>query len=87
MTVHHNDPDKFIDNPEDFLQYNRWLISEDGVNNIQTSPPQVSNEQLDGGSNYQVFTNSNIFNYIGSIKYNAQNINFRKDPAKGLVLS
>ena len=61
MTVHHNDPDKFIDNPEDFLQYNRWLISEDGVNNIQTSPPQVSNEQLDGWPNYNDFIDIIMF--------------------------
>ena len=87
MTVHHNDPDKFIGNPEDFRQYHRWLLSEHRGNNIQTSPIPVRNTQLDGGPKVHVFTYISMFTYIRHVKYNVQIINSIKDPKTFLVLS
>ena len=49
MTVQHNDPDNFIDDPEYFLQYYSWRLSEHEGGNIQTIPTQVNNKILDGG--------------------------------------
>ena len=49
MTVHHNDPDNFIDDPEYFPQYLSWILCEHDGTNIHKSPNQVSNAQLDWG--------------------------------------
>ena len=49
MTVRHNDPENFIDDPEYFQQYGRWLLLEHEGNNIQTSSTKVSNAKMHGG--------------------------------------
>ena len=48
ITVDHNDHKIFIDDPEDFRQYRRWLISRQGGNTLQTTATQVSTKQLYG---------------------------------------
>ena len=84
MTIHHNDPDNFIDKPEDFSQYHRSLLCEHEFINIQTSITQVRNTQLDGGSNSHLFSNITIFTYTRPEKCNVKITNGRKSPAKGL---
>ena len=49
MTVQQNNPEKFIDYPENFHPYHIWLLIENKGNDIQTSPTQVKNTQLDVG--------------------------------------
>ena len=82
ITVHHNDPDNFIDDSESFLRYHILLLSEYKGTNIQTIPVQVSNEQLYGVSNFHVFTKITMFNFIRPVKCNVQILNFKKSPAK-----
>ena len=49
MTVHHNDTENSIDDPEYFYQYHGWLISVHKVNTLHPTTTQVSTAQLDGG--------------------------------------
>ena len=88
MTLHHNEPENFISNPEYFRQYRRLILLEHRVPNNQTSPTQVINAKLDGVSNYQVFTNITIFAYIIPLNCNVKIINGSKSSAKvfGLVI-
>ena len=37
MTVHQNDPENFIDKPEDLPKHLRWLLIEQEGTNIKTS--------------------------------------------------
>ena len=83
MTVHHNDPENSIGDPEDFLQYCIWLISGHEGNKLQPTNTQVSNVQLYVVSNSHVFTNITMFTYIIPVKCNVQIINGRRSPAKG----
>ena len=48
MNVDHNDPDKFIGNPDKFYQYIIWILCKHSVTNIQTSITHISNAQMDG---------------------------------------
>ena len=88
MTVHNNDPDNFIDDPEYFHQYPSWIISGHGGNTLQKNTNQVSTAQLDGGSKSHVFANITMFTYIRPEKWNVQILNGRKSPTKsfGLVI-
>ena len=45
MNVHHNNPDNFIEDSEDFCQYHSWLLREH-EKKIQTSTTQISNAKL-----------------------------------------
>ena len=49
MNVHHNDPENFIDDPEDFCQYLRSLLSGHKGKKLQKNNTQVSTKQLYGG--------------------------------------
>ena len=82
MTVRQNDPDNFIEKPDYFCQYIRWILHEHKGNNIQTSPTQVSNSQLYKGSNSHMSTYINIFTYNRPVKCNVHILNFRKAPVK-----
>ena len=84
MTVHNNDIKNFICDPEDCLQYCSWIISVHEDNKFQPTTTQVSTEQLDGGSIYQVFNDITMFTYIRPVKCNSKNLNGSKSPAKGL---
>ena len=70
MNVYHNDPENIIGYPEDFLQYRSWLLSGHKGNTLQKNTTKVITEQLDGGSNYRMFTNTKIFAYIRPVKCN-----------------
>ena len=48
ITVHHNDPENFIDDTEYVCQYCIWLLSEHKGNKFQTNTTQISTAQLDG---------------------------------------
>ena len=56
MTVYHNDPDNFIDDPEYFHQYHSWILCEHKGTNIQTSITNISKSQMRWVSNSPVFT-------------------------------
>ena len=88
MNVHNNDPKNFIDDPEDFRQYCRWILSGHEGNILQTNSTQVITLQLDVGSNSHVFTDIIMFTYTRPVKCNTQIINGKKSPAKsfGLVI-
>ena len=86
MTVHYNDPEKIIDNPEYFSQYHRWILSDNEGDNIQISPTQISNTQMYGGLKYHVFTEITMLTYTRPVKCNVKIINVRKAPAKGFGL-
>ena len=88
MTVHHNILDKFIEDPEYFPHYQSWLILEHENTNVQKSPTQFSNAQLDVESNSQMFNGIIMFTYTITIKFIVQILNVRKTPEKdfGLVI-
>ena len=75
MTVHHNYPENFIDDPEYFHQYCSWLLIIHEINTIQPTNNQVSNVQLYGGSNYHILTNIIISNYIIPVDCNVKILN------------
>ena len=87
MPFHHNGPCNFIDDPEDCLQYSIWFLSEHEGNNTQTSPTQVRNTKLDGVSNYHMFTDITMLNYIRPVKWYVQIINLKKIPWKGFGIT
>ena len=68
MNVHNNDPEKFIVDPEDFIQYNSWLISGNEENIIHIYTTQDSTAQLNGGPNYHFFTYITMFTYTRPLK-------------------
>ena len=88
MTVHHNDSEIFIDDPEYFLQYLSWLLSEHEGNTLKPTNNQFSTAQLGGGSKSHCFMYITIFTYIRTIKCKVQIINDSKSPANvfGLVI-
>ena len=86
MTVHHNDPEQFIYDTEDFCKYHSLLISEYKGNILQTNTTQFITAQLDGGSNSHVFTDIKNFTYIISVNCNVEILNISKAPEKGFVL-
>ena len=86
MTVHHNDTNKSINDTYGFCQYHSLLISGHEGNTLHPITTQVITEQLDGGSNFHVFTSITIFTYIIPVKYNVQIINGIKAPEKGFGL-
>ena len=86
MGVYHNGPDNFMDQPEGFLQYICWLLSEHKGTNIQTSINQIGNAHLDRVSNSHVFTNINMFNYTRPVNWKVQIQNDIKDHAKGFLI-
>ena len=49
MTVHHNVPEIFIDDTENFCQYHSWILSGHEGNRLIPTTNQVSTIQLDGG--------------------------------------
>ena len=75
MNVHHNYPENFIDDPEEFC-------CEYKESKIQTSTTQVINSQLDVGSNYRMLTEITMLTYIRPLKCNVQILNGRRSPAK-----
>ena len=88
ITVHHNDPDNFIDDPEYFFQYYIWVLCVHEVKKIQTIPTHIRNSQLQGGSNSHMFNYITMSTYIRHVKCNLQILNVRKSPTKvfGLVI-
>ena len=56
------------------------------INNNQTSITQNTNYQLDKGLTPHVFNDTNMFNYIRSVKCNVEILHVRKYPAKGIGL-
>ena len=88
ITVHYNDPEKFIDNTKYFCQYCSWLLSGNKGNTIQTNATQVSTAHKDEQSNSHVFIYITMFIYIRPVKCDIQIINVSKDPAKdsGIVI-
>ena len=82
MDMYQNDPDTCIDDPEEIFQYDIWLLQKQESRNTQTSITQNNNEQLDGGSNFHVFTDINMCTYIRPVNYNVQILNGIKAPKK-----
>ena len=87
MTVHHNNPEKLIDNPGYFLRYISWILIEHKGNIIHPTTTQVSTVQLYGGSKSHMFTDITMFTYIRPVKCNVKIINVSKSPAKGFGLA
>ena len=89
ITVHPNNPENLIDDPESFGQHCSWLIIRHNVKTIPPTTTQSFNTQLDGRSNPHVFTYIKKFTYIIPVNYNVQIINVRKYPAtfSGLVIT
>ena len=86
MTVNHNNPEKFIDNTEDFCQYRSWLLSGHEGNIIHQTTTKVITEKLYEVSNSHVFTDITIFTYTRPVKCNVQILNGRKYSANGFGL-
>ena len=87
VTVHHNDPEICIDDPEYFRQYHSWLISGHEGNTLHPTTTHVSTAQLYIGSRSHVFTNITMFIHIIPVNFNVQILNDRKYPEKVLALS
>ena len=87
MDVHHNDSENCIDDPEDFRQYCSWLLCAHKDKKNPTNKTRVSTPQLDGGSDYHMLTNINMFTYIRPLKCNVQVLSGNTAPEKGLLLS
>ena len=86
MDLYHNDPDKFIDNPEYFSHYICGFLSEHKVTNTQKIIDYIRYAQLYGGSDSHVLTNINMSTYKRYVKCNVQIINTRKYLKKGFGL-
>ena len=88
MSIHHNNPEKFIDEPKVFCQCRSWLLSGHKGNTRHPTTIKSSTAQLYVGSNSYVFTKITKFAYIRLVKHNEQIINDRKSPARvfGLVI-
>ena len=86
MSVLYNYPEISIDYPDDFFQYNSWLLSRHKGYTLHPTTIKVRTTQLDGGSNYHVFTVITILTYIRTVKSIVQIINGIKAPAKGFGL-
>ena len=87
MNVHNNDPESFIDDPEDFHQYCSWLLSVYKGNTLHPTATQVRTSQLDGGSNSHMFTNITMLSYTRHVKFNVKILNGIKTPANVLAFS
>ena len=86
INVLHKYPENFIDNQEHFRWHHSWILSEHKRNKSQTIPTQVKNVQLNGGSNYHMFTGITMFTYIRPVKFNVKIKNVSKSPSKGFGL-
>ena len=75
MSIHHNDPENIIDDPEDFRQYRSWLLSGNKCNTLHPTTITVTTSQLDVGSNSHVFTNIKLFTYIRPVQCSVQILN------------
>ena len=56
-----------------FYQYLIIILPKQKGNNIQICITKISNEQINGGSNYHMFTNTTMFTYIRPVKCNVRN--------------
>ena len=86
MDMYQNDPDTYIDDPDEFRLYHRWLLHEQKKENTSTSITHNIIAQLDVGSNFYVFTKTNMFIYICHVKWNMKILNGSKAPAKSIGL-
>ena len=87
MSIHHNDPENIINDPEDFFQYRSWPLSGHKVKKIHPTTIKVNTEQLDVGSNSHVFNNIKIFAYTRPVQFNVKIRNGNKAHAIFLALS
>ena len=70
MDAYHNDPNKFIDDPEYFGHYRCWLLREYEGTNIYKSINRISNALMDGGSNSHVLNEITMLTYIIPVNCN-----------------
>ena len=82
MTIHRNDPENIIDDPEDFFQYRSWIISGHKGKTLHPTTIKVTTAQLDGVSKYHVFADIKLSVYIVPVQCNVQILNGSKDPEK-----
>ena len=87
MAVHQNGPENIIDDPEDFFQYGRLILSGQKGNTLHQTNIKVTTAKLDGGSNSHVFTKIKIFAYIRPVQCNVKILNGIKAPAKSFGLT
>ena len=86
MTVHHNDSEIIIDDPEYFFQYCSWPLCGNDGNTLHATTVKVSTIKPDVVSKSYAFTNIKLLTYILPIKCNVQILNIRKSPANVFYL-
>ena len=86
MTIHQNDPENIIDDPEYFWQYHSWLLIGHKGNTLNPTTIKVTTAQLVGGSNFHVFTDIKLFAYIRPVQCIVKLLNGSKSPEKGFGL-
>ena len=86
MSIHRNDNENIIDDPEYFFQYCSLLISGHKGKTLHPTTIKVITAQLNGESKSHVFTDIIIVSYIRPLQCNVQIINDSKAHAKGFGL-
>ena len=86
MTIHQNDPEDIIDDPEDFCQYHRLLLNGHNGKTLHPTTIKFTTTQLYGVPNSHVLTDIKLFAYTRTVQCNVKVLNGSKAPAKGFGL-
>ena len=86
MTVHRNDPEKFIDDPEYFSTIAGDSYAYIRAKKSRKNPPNLALHNWMEDQN-PILTNINMLSYIIPVKCNVKILNCRKSPAKKKVFS